>query len=531
MNGNTEQFDMRYDNAPRRSQKADKDWLDLIWSFFSSVKVGVWLIVLTLLGAAVGSVYPQEGAFLSPPGLNYYKETYGAAGEWYYRLGLSRTYTSWWFQLLIVMLGASIVIASIDRAVPLYKALKKQRANRTVDFLRRQKITYEAALPSRPAEDGTSWADLFERQLKKQRFRIMREGDCVLGEKNRWSRWGPYVNHVGLIIFLLIILIRSLPGLTLEEYVSVLEGEAEPVRGTNYYVKNERFTVEFYDKEELNGKFREEERAVPKLYETKTVLYECTDRCGTSDPVLEEAARGDIRVNDPLEYRGLSVYQFGYEYTPQIRSVKVHLRDKESGKSYGQFTLLTRNPELAYEAGPYKLRLHNYYPEFSLDERGEPTSVSAEKPDAPGYIFLITGPGLPPEGSTYLYFPREIDKERFRQDEINAAVGAGKQLVIAADGMEDVEIAAFTSILTVRSDRTVPYLLIGGAVSMLGLVMGFYWQHRRIWVRIDGNSLTLGAHTNKHWHAMRRETAVLLEAAGLDASAVRAKSEEEVKGS
>jgi len=512
-------LDMRYEDAPRRSQKAEKDWLDHVWSFFSSVKVGMWLIVLTLLGAAVGSVFPQEESFLSPPGIDYYEERYGWLGKWYFLLGFSHTYTSWWFQLIVILLGTSIVIASLDRAVPLYKALKKQKPDRTVDFLRRQAVSYETELPfsGEPAAEAARFADEAEKTLARLRYRTSRVGNAVMGEKYRWSRWGPYVNHLGLIIFLLIVLVRTLPGFTLEEYIDVLEGDTVRIPNTDFYVKNERFTVEYYENDELRGQFREEERVVPKLFKTEAVLYECTDRCGTSDPELVEATRGDILVNHPLAYRGLSIYQFGYEATPQIRSVTVSLTDKKTGESYGEFTLKTVDPDLAYEAGPYKLRLHNYYPEFALDANGEPTSVSAERPNAPAYIFMITGPGLPEEGASYLYFPREIDKERFRQDAINAAVGTGDLFDIRAGGMEDVEISAYTSTLTARKDLTVPYLLLGGAICMIGLVMGFYWQHRRIWVRIDGARLTLGAHTNKNWYGIKQETKKLLHALGLDA--------------
>ncbi|MCI3920248.1 cytochrome c biogenesis protein ResB [Paenibacillus sp. TRM 82003] len=516
-------LDMRYDGAPRRSQKKEKDWLDHVWSFFSSVKVGVWLIALTLVGAAIGSIYPQEEAFLSPPGIDYYIDNYGWTGKWYYVLGLSHTYSSWWFQLLVVMLGTSIVVASFDRGIPLYKALNKQRPVRSLDFLRRQQVGYEAELPFEPGDEASAsrWSENVERQLRKQRFRIQLEGNAGFGEKYRWSRWGPYVNHVGLIIFLLLILVRSLPGFTLEEYVPVLEGDTVPIRSTDYYVKNEKFTVEFYGNDDLSGAFREEGRIIPKLYETQAVLYECTARCGTSDPELQEAARGAIRVNEPLAFRGLSLYQFGYEQTIQLRSVDVKLKDKQTGEAYGEFTLKTRNPELSYDAGPYKLRLYNYYPEFALDARGEPTTVSAEKPNAPGYWFMITGPGLPEDGESFFYFPLEKDKQRFQQDAINAAVGTGDKFVIEADGMEDVDIAQFTSTLAVRSDRTVPYLLIGGAICMLGLVMGFYWQHRRIWFRIDGNRLTVGAYTNKNWYGMRQETSKLIASLGLDPSLLR----------
>ena len=55
-----------------------------------------------------------------------------------------------------------------------------------------------------------------------------------------------------------------------------------------------------------------------------------------------------------------------------------------------------------------------------------------------------------------------------------------------------------------------PFIWIGAAISMIGLIMGFYWQHRRIWLRIDNGVLTLGAHTNKNWYGMRGDVAAAL---------------------
>ena len=49
-------------------------------------------------------------------------------------------YNSWWFITLIGMLGTSIIIASVDRVVPLYKSLKKQRTKRHPSFMKRQRI-------------------------------------------------------------------------------------------------------------------------------------------------------------------------------------------------------------------------------------------------------------------------------------------------------------------------------------------------------------------------------------------------------
>ena len=73
--------------------------------------------------------------------------------------------------------------------------------------------------------------------------------------------------------------------------------------------------------------------------------------------------------------------------------------------------------------------------------------------------------------------------------------------------MDDVKISESISYLNVRKDTALPFIWIGAAISMVGLVMGFYWQHRRIWLKIDGSMLLLGAHTNKNWYGLRHEVA------------------------
>src|SRR5690606_40816660 len=51
--------DMRYEGSARRSQTYNKSVIDKIWNFFSSVKVGIWLIVITLIASSLGTLLPQ----------------------------------------------------------------------------------------------------------------------------------------------------------------------------------------------------------------------------------------------------------------------------------------------------------------------------------------------------------------------------------------------------------------------------------------------------------------------------------------
>ncbi|MFD1955776.1 cytochrome c biogenesis protein ResB [Paenibacillus thailandensis] len=507
--GSSMPLEMRYDGAARRSQKSNPNWIDRIWNFFSSVKVAIYLILITLILATLGTIYPQENTFVRDADFAaYYKETYGVPGQIYYALGLSRTYESWWFITLLVMIGTSLVVCSLDRVLPLYRALSKQQIRKHLQFIRRQKTVYVAPLEAKPDE----WIQSFAHALKRKRYRVHTDGDALLAEKNRFSRWGPYINHIGLILFLLAILARSIPGWQMDSYVTIPDGETVPIEGTKYYVKNEKFTVEYYKDEELPEELKGQVRA--KRYETKAVLYECTANCGDplAEPELKEVERHDITVNSPLRYKGLKLFQYDYDLTPRLQAVSPVVIDKQTGQSYGPFELPMKDAPLEYEVGPYKLTLRANFMEFALNDKGEPTTLGRD-PKAPAFVFMVSGPGLAEGGEPYMYFPMEKDKVKFGQDRINGALA--DKLEIKVEGMENVRFSEASTYLNVRVDRALNYVWVGAIVSMIGLLMGAYWHHRRIWLRIDDGVLSLGAHTNKNWYGLRSEVAAALKRTGI----------------
>jgi len=517
---NTAPLEMRYDGVARRSQRENPSIIDRVWRFFSSVKVAIYLIGITTGLSALGTIYPQENTFLGIDPATHYAENYGVLGEWYYRLGFTDTFGTWWFKLLLIMIGASLVICSLDRVLPLYRALSKQQVRKHLSFLTRQRVVYRGELPSDRYMSGSEASGIqlvtdLTPLLKKKGYKVHTDGSALLAEKHRFSRWGPYINHIGLIIFLLALLFRGLPGWYMDQYIGFVEGEPVAIPDTPYYLKNESFTVQYYTEKELPTEFRGQGRMVPKLYETKAVLYECTADCGMSgvEPVLKEVTQHDIQVNKPLNYRGLLAYQFDYRETPQIRAIRVYLTDHKTEERYGPIELSTTNPKEQFDVGSFELILKDYYPEFDLNENGTPYTKS-RSPLAPAYIFLMHGPGLPADGEIYIYFAREIDKQRFSQDKLNGQLA--ERFEIGASSMDDVSISQYTSYLNIRVDRVLPYLFAGGILFIIGVVMGVYWQHRRIWLRIDeGKEITIGAHTNKNWFGIRKELADVLQKAGI----------------
>ncbi|MBB6674186.1 cytochrome c biogenesis protein ResB [Cohnella nanjingensis] len=509
-------LEMRYDGAARRSQKANPAVIDRIWNFFSSVKIAIYLIVLTLIGAALGTIYPQESTFinLDDPG-KYYKETYGTWGTVYHALGLSRTYESWWFIGLLVMIGTSLVICSLDRVLPLYKALSKQQVRKHQTFIDRQQTVYASELAAEPNE----WIERFGKQLKRKRYKVWTDGTALLAEKNRFSRWGPYINHIGLIIFLLAVLGRGVPAWHMDKYIGVDEHQTVQIPNTNYYVQNEKFTVEYYKDEELPDKLKGTNRA--KLYRTDAKLYTCTKYCNDDplhEPELKEVEAHAIEVNSPLSYKGLNLYQYNYEERVRLIEVKPMLVDSTTGESYGPFDLPMNDPPPSVEAGPYKLTLSAVFPDFGLDAQGRPMTKTRD-PNNPAFVFVVTGPGLNEKGEMYIYFPMPSGDDKAVQKQINDSfkkLGSNTgRFSFQVGKMENVSFSQYTTYLNVRVDRAMPYVWVGATISMIGLVMGFYWQHRRIWLRIDDGRLSLGAHTNKNTYGIRSEVASALGKCGV----------------
>jgi cytochrome c biogenesis protein len=492
--------DMRYEGSARRSQTYNKTIIDKIWNFFSSVKVGVWLIVITLIASAVGTIFPQEmyiPNIMTPA--EYYEDQYGWLGKLYYDLGFHNLYSSWWYLIMIASIGVSLVICSIDRVVPLYRALKKQRVTRHESFLKRQRLFGKT--------NAENVEDIFEKvkqNLKEKRYHIREEDGNILAEKGRFSRWGPYVNHCGLIIFLIGGMLRFVPGMYIDDMLWIREGETKLIPETDgeYYLKNKEFTLEVYDKEKDNKAFSEaieNNGMVAKNYQSDVVLYKkADDSVPGEEAKLEEVEEFNIRVNEPLKFDGYALYQMEYKQD-ELSTMSFNLLKKSSGESFGNITVDLNEPETKYDLGNgYAIEIMSYFPDFEFNDDGEPTTKS-RIPNNPAFIFKMFAPDKP-EG--------EISFVAIRQ---NVEPFGDNDYQMSFAGIETLDVSG----LTVRKDLTLWIFAVGGFIFMVGVAQGSYWNHRRIWIRRKDDEVWVAAHTNKNWYGLKREIGIILEGSGL----------------
>ncbi|MDR4985463.1 cytochrome C biogenesis protein [Bacillus cereus] len=495
-NENVKLLDMRYEGSARRSLTQTKTIVDKIWSFFSSVKVGVWLIVITLAASAIGTIFPQE--MYITPGIapaEYYKQEYGFLGQLYYQLGFNNLYGSWWYMMLIASIGISLVICSLDRVIPLYKALKKQGVKRHPSFLQRQRL-YGTGTP----QDGD--LERLQMNLKKRNYNVKVEDGNVLAEKGRFSRWGPYVNHIGLIIFLFGAMLRFLPSMYVDEALWLRDGETKEIPGTDgqYYLKNEKFIKEVYDKSKDKEVYDEAidrvgDKVIAKNFQTNAVLYKAVgENIAGEKPKLEKVKDAEIRVNEPLKFDRFAVYQVDYKES-EFKSMSFNLQNKETNQKWGPIKVNLANPTEKYDLGNgYSLELLSYFPDFYFDENGKP-NTKTKLPNNPAFVFKMFTPETPDGEVSFVGIQQNIEPDGNNKYKMSFA---------------GVEMQNATA-LTVRKDLTLWILGIGGFIFMVGVIQGMYWNHRRIWIQRVNDEWWVAGHTNKNWFGLKKDIERVLE--------------------
>lgn len=435
--------------------KPGKDLLDRTWDFFASVPVATVLIFVTAIASIGGTLIEQEGQYSSylPPE-EYYPQRYGPVmGLFLLRTGMTHMYSSWWYLTLLFMIGASLIICSLERFVPLWRAV--QRPNPTPDEGFVKRLKHQFTVPA--TEGGTPYAGLAA-ALRARHYLVIERDGRLYADKGRWGRWGPYITHIGLILVLAGAMMRAIPGAYMDQFIWVKDGEIVRVPGTDFYVESLGFEAEYY------------ESGAPKSYETHARILDANGN---------EVRNQTIAMNQPLAYQRVELYQSSFNTEPG--TAVVTLVDRATGADLEQFEVDLSQPQPSYEVGGYRLEVTDYFPDFGIDENGQPTSRSSQIAN-PGLVLEVTPPTGEPFTTWFfvLYPEMEFDTAtpvRFRTDDVLAVSSSG---------------------LKVKKDLGVPVIYLGLFVITLGVFATFYIAHRRYWALTEDGRVIVGGWTNRN---------------------------------
>jgi cytochrome c biogenesis protein len=216
---------------------------------------------------------------------------------------------------------------------------------------------------------------------------------------------------------------------------------------------------------------------------------------------LEKIDESAIRVNQPLKFDGYAIYQMDFKLN-ELKAMTFALTNKETEESFGELTIDLINPKNDYELeNGSTVKLLGYYPDFSGFENGEPQTATP-LPNNPGFLVEMTTPETPGGETSFITIQNTVEP-----------LGEN-QYKLAFQSAETRDVSG----LTIRKDRTLPILGLGGLIFMIGVAQGMYFNHRRFWIqqKADGEILLAG-HTNKNWFGLKKDLDQVTEYASLPA--------------
>jgi cytochrome c biogenesis protein len=349
-------------------------------------------------------------------------------------------YHSWWFQSLLLLLTFNILVCSLNRLSGTWKIVSQK--NPSFDIDRFRKIPdHKVFADSRSVEAiKTLYVSKVKRRFSYVRMEDTVKGFCIFAEKGRWTRLGVYTVHFSVILLLIGALIGSFFGF--EGFVTIPEGEAEShvhlrktggVLPLDFAIRCDAFHVSFY------------ESGAPKEFRSDLSILE------GEKAVLKRS----IRVNDPLNYKGISIFQSNYGKLPP-NTITLNLVSEETKMEYHKEVSAGQKIDLPEGAGTFVFKdFRNRYP-FRGQDLGE----------------TVIGTLIAPNGNTEeivlpLKFPG-FDRMRKRA------------LVFS---VEQVNPRYYTG-LQVSKDPGVWVVYSGFMIMILGCYITFFMSHRRLCIEV-----------------------------------------------
>jgi len=410
-----------------------------LWHTLTSVRVALILILLIALATLAGTVLDQVPASVANDSTAYSHWLENAHGKYGVftnvmdKAQLFHVFGSIWFRALIALLVANIVVCTINRWPSIRSQVFTPRVRMNPAYFERARVgaSFSVTLDTPVA------AAAVKKGLRSAGYRALTddgESVAMYADRFRLSRLGTFLTHLSLVMILVGAIMGTLFGWKDDQFI-IPEGATQTVPlAKSISVKLVQFEDQWYP----SGQ--------PKDYSSQLVIYDNG----------KEVKTGSTHVNSPLVYKGIAFNQsfFGQSAVLQVKD--------GAGKE-----ILNQSIPLAW------------------------TSNSGNRPigwvDVPNtdYKAYIVGP----EPGTY---DQAVPLGGVRLE----LYGRDGNLVDIKDLQRNVDVQSqgltfrflregrFTGLKLVK-DPGVNIVWIASGLMVAGLIMVFWFPHRRLWALVS----------------------------------------------
>ncbi|CAB4636637.1 unannotated protein [freshwater metagenome] len=468
-------------------------WARWIWRQLTSMRTALLLLLLLAAAAVPGSIYPQRSA--DPNGVVQYFRNNPDLAEILDVFQLFDVYTSVWFSAIYILLFASLVGCVLPRTQIHFDALRAEPVQ-TPTNLSRMPVYESTASPK-----GLDPVELGKNILSKQRYRIAQRGDSISAEKGYMRETGNLVFHFSLVGVLLAVGIGggfSFSGQRVlaegDTFVNNLAGfdslspgtffNPETLAPLSLTLENFEVDYDFLNKTNIGA---------PLDFRATVTVRTPADQKGTTHLV---------RVNQPLDATGASVYLTGHGYAPEIT-----IRDANGDISYSGATVFLPQDSKMTSIGIIKVPdnlpeqlgiVAFFYPTASELESGAFTSIFPGVIDPLLSMNVYTGDLGLDSGIPLNVFA--LDTDRLTQVAGRGTENPGLEIKLGetADLPNALGTVTFDGIkrfasLDIAYNPGQFWVLLFSLLALAGVIISLTTPRRRVWVKKLGDSFEVAA--------------------------------------
>ncbi|MBY0450737.1 MAG: cytochrome c biogenesis protein ResB [Cyanobacteria bacterium] len=280
------------------------------FSVFRSIPLAIVLLSLLALGVLIGVWMPQEGLVELPK----IKAQFGENYRWMKALGLFTVYSSYWFICLEVLFFFNLLFGSFQWLRPAYLSAT-QVTFCSPEHILSSSQQFFVAFPldqSKPVE--TSVKTVKNLLNKNFHYRVYQQENKLYASKGNFSRFGPVVAHLGILLLLVSSVYGAFTGFKAQKLVTpgtqfslnqvdkMMPNMPAPwwhgsIADWRFHIRD--FKIQYY----------------PEHPETPQQYYTTIDvRDGSGKFVKTET----ISVNHPLNLGNLTIYQASFTPTGRL---------------------------------------------------------------------------------------------------------------------------------------------------------------------------------------------------------------------
>jgi cytochrome c biogenesis protein len=452
-----------------------------VWRTLRSMRTALILLLVVAVASVFGSLVPQVNT--APGAVADLFRDHPLQAAVYRSLGLFDVYGSWWFTLAYVLLLISLASCLVPRTRALVRGLRKRP--QPVGDLQGMRLFAEGVVRG----DTAVALDRSRRVLRRRRFRVAPVAPGLAAEKGAARENGSLIFHWSLFLLLVGVVVGKGFGFTAQ--ATVIEGETWTESHASYDLPPQegRFFAEG-----MHAGFQLRVDDFDATYYPSGVPREFVSRVEVIDPSGRPAGDREIRVNEPLSFEGVKVYQQGYGWAPVIE-----IRQDGRPLTEQPVVFVTDTPNDQRQPWRGVIKLPSLRPQVGLELELFPDPLAG-----------VAGAPMLEARNPFLSFQAwrgdlrltaaqsvfSLDKRGLRRWR-SGGIGVGRSVSLPGGlTIAFPELREYTQFL-VKRDPGTWVMLAAALLIVLGLVPALYSSRRRVWVRAvaadgDGTLLQVG---------------------------------------